>query len=76
MNQRIELLAGVFLRAVQTDKFKTGCLSISFLRPLCRELRYCQQTAERLPQMQLIRQSREGSDITKGKEVKQHGSER
>ena len=37
MNQRIELLPGVFLRAVQTDKFKTGCLSISFLRPLCRE---------------------------------------
>ena len=37
MNQRIELLPGVFLRAVQTDKFKTGCLSVSFLRPLCRE---------------------------------------
>ena len=46
------------------------------LRPLRRELRCCQQTAERIPQMQLIRQSREGSDITKGKEVKQHGSER
>ena len=37
MNQRIELLPGVYLRAVQTEKFKTGCLSISFLRPLCRE---------------------------------------
>ena len=46
------------------------------LRPLRRELRCCRQTAERIPQMQLIRQSREGSDITKGKEVKQHGSER
>lgn len=46
------------------------------LRPLRRELRCCRQTAERIPQMKLIRQSREGSDITKGKEVKQHGSER
>ena len=50
------------------------------LRPLRRELRCCQQAAERIPQMQeqlpLTRQSREGSDITKGKEVKQHGSER
>lgn len=46
------------------------------LRPLRRELRCCQQTAERIPQMQLIRQSREGGNITKGKEVKQHGSER
>ena len=46
------------------------------LRPLRRELRCCQQTAERIPQMQLIRQSREDSNITKGKEAKQHGSER
>lgn len=46
------------------------------LRPLRRELRCCRQAAERIPQMQLIRQSREGSNITKGKEVKQHGSER
>lgn len=46
------------------------------LRPLRRELRCCRQTAERIPQMQLTQQSREGSDITKGKEVKQHGSER
>lgn len=50
------------------------------LRPLRRELWCCQQTAERIPQMQeqlpLIRQSREGSSIKKGKEVKQHGSER
>lgn len=37
MNQRTELLPGVFLNTVQTDKFKTGCLSINFLRPLCRE---------------------------------------
>ena len=50
------------------------------LRPLRRELRCCRQTAERIPQMQeqlpLTQQSREGSNITKGKEVKQHGSER
>ena len=50
------------------------------LRPLRRELRCCRQTAERIPQMQeqltLTWQSREGSNITKGKEVKQHGSER
>lgn len=50
------------------------------LRPLRRELRCCQQTAERIPQMQekltLTWQSREGSNISKGKEVKQHGSER
>ncbi|MEA4966290.1 MAG: pitrilysin family protein [Oscillospiraceae bacterium] len=37
MNQKTELLPGVYLRAVQTDKFKTGCLSVNFLRPLCRE---------------------------------------
>lgn len=37
MNERIMLLPGVYLRAVQTDKFKTGCMSINFLRPLCRE---------------------------------------
>lgn len=37
MSQRVELLPGVFLRTVQTDKFKTGSLSVNFLRPLCRE---------------------------------------
>ena len=37
MNERVKLLPGVYLRAVQTDKFKTGCMSINFLRPLCRE---------------------------------------
>ena len=36
MEQRIEILPGVFLTAVQTDKFKTGCFSINFLRPMCR----------------------------------------
>ena len=34
MESRIELLPGVYLRAIQTDKFKTGCLSVNFVRPL------------------------------------------
>ena len=37
MEQRLELLPGVCLTAVQTDKIKTGCFSINFLRPMCRE---------------------------------------
>jgi len=37
MTNRTELLPGVFLQTVQTDKFKTGCISLNFLRPLCRE---------------------------------------
>ena len=32
--ERLELLPGVMLTAVQTDKFKSGSLSIHFLRPL------------------------------------------
>ncbi len=34
---RSELLPGVFLTCLQTDKFKTGLLSVSFLTRLCRE---------------------------------------
>ena len=37
MEKRTEILPGVFLTAVQTEKFKTGCFSINFLRPLRRE---------------------------------------
>ncbi len=37
MEKRTEILSGVFLTAVQTEKFKTGCFSINFLRPLRRE---------------------------------------
>ena len=33
---RMELLPGVFLTVLRTDKFKTNCLSLSLLRPLCR----------------------------------------
>ena len=36
MNQRTELLPGVFLRSVTSEKFKTGCFSVSLLRPHCR----------------------------------------
>lgn len=36
-NQRIELMDGVFLTLIPTDKFKTNCLSLSLLRPLCRQ---------------------------------------
>ena len=37
MESRIELLPGVYLRAVQTGRFKTGCLNINFIRPLTAE---------------------------------------
>ena len=37
MEPRIELLPGVYLRAVQTGRFKTGCLNINFVRPLTAE---------------------------------------
>lgn len=34
---RLQLLPGVALTCLQTDKFKTGCLSVSLLTQLCRE---------------------------------------
>lgn len=34
---RMELLPGVFLTVLSTDKFKTNCLSMSLLRPLRQE---------------------------------------
>ncbi len=37
MNQFTEILPGIYLRCAQTDRFKSSCLSISLLRPLCRE---------------------------------------
>lgn len=37
MLQTIELLPGVTLRCVPARHFKQGCLSIQFLRPMCRE---------------------------------------
>lgn len=37
MEQRMEILPGVFLTAVQTEKFKTGCCSVNLLRPMARD---------------------------------------
>jgi len=37
MIKSIELAPGVTLRAMQTDKFKTACFSVNFLRPHCRQ---------------------------------------
>ena len=36
MEHRFEILPGVFLTAVQTEKFKTGCCSVNLLRPMAR----------------------------------------
>lgn len=36
MVERIQLLPNVWLRAVRSNKFKTGCFSINFIRPLSR----------------------------------------
>ena len=36
MTKNIVLAPGVTLRAMQTDKFKTSCFSVNFLRPHCR----------------------------------------
>lgn len=37
MYQTIQLMPGVTLRCVEAHRFKQGCLSIQFLRPMCRE---------------------------------------
>ena len=37
MNQPITLFPGVTLRCFPDNRFKHGCLSIQFLRPMCRE---------------------------------------
>lgn len=34
---RFELMPNVFLTVLETNKFKTNCLSLNILRPLCRE---------------------------------------
>lgn len=35
--KKIQLLPGVTLNATCSDKFKNGCFSLNFLRPLCRQ---------------------------------------
>lgn len=37
MIQTIQLLPGVTLRCFPAERFKQGCLSVQFLRPMCRE---------------------------------------
>ena len=37
MIKTIELFPGVTLRCCRDDRFKQGCLSLQFLRPMCRE---------------------------------------
>ena len=37
MTENIVLAPGVTLRAMQTDKFKTACFSVNFLRPHCAQ---------------------------------------
>lgn len=37
LNSRISILPNVHLQVVQSDKFKTGCFSINFIRPLRRD---------------------------------------
>lgn len=37
MIQTIELFPGVTLRCCRDERFKQGCLSLQFLRPMCRE---------------------------------------
>ncbi len=37
MIQTIEVLPGVTLRCFSVERFKQGCLSLQFLRPMCRE---------------------------------------
>ncbi|MBQ5748724.1 MAG: insulinase family protein, partial [Oscillospiraceae bacterium] len=59
MNNRIEILPGVHLTAVQTEKFKTGCFSINFLRPLSHD----EATANALIPSILLRGSEKYPDI-------------
>lgn len=35
LKQRIQILPDVFLTVLHTDKFRTNCLSVNLLRPLC-----------------------------------------
>lgn len=37
LTERLELLPGVWLNFVQTDRFKTGCFSFNLLRPLAMD---------------------------------------
>lgn len=59
LNNRTEILPNVFLTCVRSTKFKTGCLSISLLRPLRRQ----EASANALIPTVLLRGCREYPDI-------------
>ena len=59
MNHRTEILPGVYLTAVQSDKFKTGCFSLNLLRPMKKE----EAAANALLPSVLLRGSEEHPDI-------------
>ena len=59
MNNRTRILPGVYLTAVQSDKFKTGCFSINFLRPMKKE----EAAANALIPSVLLRGSEDHPDI-------------
>lgn len=59
MNRRMMILPDVYLTCVQSTKFKTGCLSLSLLRPQCRE----EVSANALIPSVLLRGCREQPDI-------------
>lgn len=60
LNKRIEILPNVFLRAVKSHKFKTGCFSVNFVRPLSRE----EATGNALVPCMLLRASQKYPSIT------------
>ena len=59
MNQRTQILPGVYLTAVQSDKFKTGCFSLNLLRPVKKE----EAAANALIPSVLLRGSEQHPDI-------------
>lgn len=59
MNHRTQILPGVYLTAVQSDKFKTGCFSLNLLRPMKKE----EAAANALIPSVLLRGSEQHPDI-------------
>ena len=59
MNHRTEILPGVYLTAVQSDIFKTGCFSLNLLRPMKKE----EAAANALIPSVLLRRSETCPDI-------------
>lgn len=60
MTHRIELQPGVWLTAIQTDRFKTGCFSINLMTPLREDTAACNAL---LPAV-LLRGCRKYPDMT------------